>query len=99
MKVTLLFLILYQTKLVIGTPATTSNNFSVTIVGNTTSTYPEYTLSTIIPTNHSVEELLENNVRPDWFKEALKDIAYYLRAHKFNEYDRRYTRDASTADR
>lgn len=97
MKVTLLFLILYQTKLVIGIPATTSNN--VTIVGNTTSTYAESTLSTIIPTNHSVEELLENNERPDWFKEALKDIAYYLRAHKFNEYDRRYTRDASTADR
>ncbi|KAK5649194.1 hypothetical protein RI129_000223 [Pyrocoelia pectoralis] len=25
-----------------------------------------------------------------WLDDALKDIAYYLRAHKFNEYDRRY---------
>ncbi|KAF2881347.1 hypothetical protein ILUMI_24826 [Ignelater luminosus] len=29
--------------------------------------------------------------------DALKDIAYYLRAHKFNEYDRRYEADAETA--
>lgn len=31
--------------------------------------------------------------------DALKDIAYYLRAHKFNEYDRRYQPDASKAPR
>lgn len=91
MKIALLVLILYQTKSATVSPATISNNFSVTSITITS-------LSTI-PTNHSVEELLEQNERPDWFKEALKDIAYYLRAHKFNEYDRRYTRDASIADR
>lgn len=103
MKITLLLLILYQTKSTTSTPATIPNNSSVTselTVRNTTTTYVESTTSlSSISTNHSVEELLEKNERPDWFKEALKDIAYYLRAHKFNEYDRRYTRDASNADR
>lgn len=31
--------------------------------------------------------------------EALKEIAYYLRAHKFNDYDRRYETDAKGARR
>lgn len=34
-----------------------------------------------------------------WLADALKDIAYYLRAHKFNEYDRRYEPDAKLARR
>lgn len=34
-----------------------------------------------------------------WLDDALKDIAYYLRAHKFNEYDRRYQADATSASR
>ncbi|XP_044258930.1 uncharacterized protein LOC123007610 [Tribolium madens] len=34
-----------------------------------------------------------------WLVDALKDIAYYLRAHKFNEYDRRYEPDAKLARR
>lgn len=32
-------------------------------------------------------------------KDALKGIAYYLRAYKFNEYDRRYETDAEAAPR
>lgn len=31
--------------------------------------------------------------------EALRDIAYYLRGHKFTEYDRRYKKDSSKAPR
>lgn len=34
-----------------------------------------------------------------WITEALKEIAYYLRAHKFNDYDRRYEIDATKAHR
>lgn len=34
-----------------------------------------------------------------WVSEALKEIAYYLRAHKFNDYDRRYETDATKAHR
>ena len=25
-----------------------------------------------------------------WVQEAIKDVGYYLRSHKFNEFDRRY---------
>lgn len=32
-----------------------------------------------------------------WAEEALREIAYYLRAHKFNEYDRRYEKKESFA--
>lgn len=31
------------------------------------------------------------------WQEALRDIAYYLRAHKFTEFDRRYERDPANA--
>ncbi|XP_031342343.1 uncharacterized protein LOC116170241 [Photinus pyralis] len=34
-----------------------------------------------------------------WLDDALKDIAYYLRAHKFNEYDRRYEANPNLAPR
>lgn len=34
-----------------------------------------------------------------WVTEALKEIAYYLRAHKFNDYDRRYETNAARARR
>uniref|UniRef100_A0AAR5Q4Q1 EGF-like domain-containing protein n=2 Tax=Dendroctonus ponderosae TaxID=77166 RepID=A0AAR5Q4Q1_DENPD len=40
---------------------------------------------------HNINEVFESE-HPPWYKDALKDIAYYLRAHKFNEYDRRYNR-------
>lgn len=35
----------------------------------------------------------------EWLPEALQDIAYYLRAHKFKEYDRRYEPNAKHARR
>lgn len=35
----------------------------------------------------------------DPLKETLNDIAYYLRAHKFNEYDRRYEKTAESASK
>lgn len=34
-----------------------------------------------------------------WLEDALKDIAYYLRSHKFNDFDRRYETKAETAVR
>lgn len=34
-----------------------------------------------------------------WVDNALKDIAYYLRAHKFNEYDRRYEQNERQASK
>jgi hypothetical protein len=35
----------------------------------------------------------------EWVKAAVRDIAYCLRAHKFNDYDRRLTRDDNAANR
>ncbi|KAK9718361.1 Calcium-binding EGF domain [Popillia japonica] len=32
-----------------------------------------------------------------WLDDTIKDIAYYLRSHKFNEYDRRYETNAANA--
>uniref|UniRef100_A0A1B6D1Y1 Uncharacterized protein n=1 Tax=Clastoptera arizonana TaxID=38151 RepID=A0A1B6D1Y1_9HEMI len=29
-------------------------------------------------------------VEEDWVNEAVRDVAYYLRSHKFNDFDRRY---------
>lgn len=36
---------------------------------------------------------------PLWVAEALREIAYYLRAHKFNDFDRRYETDPERARR
>lgn len=47
---------------------------------------------------HNINEVFENE-KPPWFKDALKDIAYYLRAHKFNEFDRRYNRHGDNVQR
>lgn len=52
-------------------------------------------------TNSSIP-MRRNITRPksdDPFAESVKDIAYYLRAHKFNEYDRRYETTPSSAPR
>lgn len=51
--------------------------------------------------NSSSSNIIENTTtNQEWFiKDALKDIAYYLRAHKFREYDRRYETDRNTAKR
>lgn len=34
----------------------------------------------------------------EWVKDAVLDVAYYLRAHKFNDFDRRYFKEASSED-
>ncbi|CAG9772560.1 unnamed protein product [Ceutorhynchus assimilis] len=53
----------------------------------------------IIPENPRIDELLPGEEHPYWYNDALKDIAYYLRAHKFNEYDRRYNREGTNVER
>ncbi|XP_057660273.1 uncharacterized protein LOC130896294 isoform X2 [Diorhabda carinulata] len=45
--------------------------------------------STETTTQNDIEQLREN----------IRDIAYYLRSHKFNEYDRRYETDSTNAQR
>jgi hypothetical protein len=35
----------------------------------------------------------------EWMKTAVRDIAFYLRSHKFNDFDRRYHAKDSTAPR
>ncbi|XP_060526923.1 uncharacterized protein LOC132702357 [Cylas formicarius] len=50
-------------------------------------------------TTNNLEEVIRHEQRPWWFKDGIKDIAFYLRSHKFNEYDRRYQTDAKTAPR
>lgn len=37
-----------------------------------------------------VEESLDRTADEEWLHTAVQDIAYYLRAHKFNDFDRRY---------
>jgi len=48
-----------------------------------------------------VEESLDRTDNEDekWLHTAVQDIAYYLRAHKFNDFDRRYHEDEKTAPR
>lgn len=46
-----------------------------------------------------VEEWLDRTSDEEWLKTAVLDIAYYLRAHKFNDFDRRYHEDEVTAAR
>ncbi|KAK4881414.1 hypothetical protein RN001_004733 [Aquatica leii] len=41
----------------------------------------------------------DNITEIPWYIDALKDIAYYLRAYKFNEYDRRYEVKSESAPR
>ncbi|XP_066146533.1 transmembrane cell adhesion receptor mua-3-like isoform X2 [Euwallacea fornicatus] len=46
-----------------------------------------------------IEDMPDKGELPLWYKHAIKEIAYYLRAHKFNEYDRRYNRAEEQAER
>lgn len=46
-----------------------------------------------------VEESLDRTADKEWLHTAVQDIAYYLRAHKFNDFDRRYHEDDKTAPR
>ena len=53
----------------------------------------------------SEEDVEENNATETtgetedlyWVSSAVNDVAYYLRAHKFNDFDRRYYADENTA--
>jgi hypothetical protein len=45
------------------------------------------------------EESLDRTSDEEWLNTAVQDIAYYLRAHKFNDFDRRYHEDEETAPR
>ncbi|XP_066252677.1 transmembrane cell adhesion receptor mua-3-like [Euwallacea similis] len=47
----------------------------------------------------TIEDTPDKGELPLWYKHAIKEIAYYLRAHKFNEYDRRYNRAEEQAER
>lgn len=73
-----------------------TDSFSVEnlIVGNTT--YSD-NVSWSIPEETFISNITEspfdNNttaINLSWLTNAIRDVAYYLRAHKFNEYDRRY---------
>jgi hypothetical protein len=46
-----------------------------------------------------VEESLDITAEEEWLHTAMQDIAYYLRAHKFNDFDRRYHVDENMAPR
>ena len=45
------------------------------------------------------EESLVRTADEEWLYTAVQDVAYYLRAHKFNDFDRRYHEDEKTAPR
>jgi hypothetical protein len=45
------------------------------------------------------EESLDRTTDEEWLHTAVQDIAYYLRAHKFNDFDRRYNEDENAAPR
>lgn len=53
-------------------------------------------------TTQENSSVTKSHIRPEQrnlLLENLRDIAYYLRAHKFNEYDRRYEKNPEMAPR
>lgn len=58
-----------------------------------TATDPELDTTTLLFSSN------ETNVSTNDIKDSIRQIAYYLRAHKFNEYDRRYETNESMAPR
>ncbi|PNF29296.1 hypothetical protein B7P43_G08946 [Cryptotermes secundus] len=46
-----------------------------------------------------VDDEKNNMADEDWLNTAVKDIAFYLRAHKFNDFDRRHHLNEDTAPR
>lgn len=88
------------------TDASTPDDFGTVIESdeddNTTTTFEEVTTEEANTTNiNGTKGSTSNESRGQQSstKDALKDIAYYLRAYKFNEYDRRYETNAETAPR
>jgi hypothetical protein len=47
----------------------------------------------------SAEDDMNNISDEEWLRTAVQDIAYYLRAHKFNDFDRRNHLNQDTAPR
>jgi hypothetical protein len=47
----------------------------------------------------TVAEELDRTTEEEWMNRAVQDIAYYLRAHKFNDFDRRYHENEDIAPR
>lgn len=73
--------------------ASTSRRAASTLSARDQQSSTTATLSSHTAPNHN------SSTTPPWLKDALKDIAYYLRAHKFNEYDRRYETQSEKAPR
>jgi hypothetical protein len=46
-----------------------------------------------------VDDEMNKALDEEWLNTAVKDIAYYLRAHKFNDFDRRHHLNEDTAPR
>jgi hypothetical protein len=46
-----------------------------------------------------VDDEINKALDEEWLKTAVQDIAYYLRAHKFNDFDRRHHLNEDTAPR
>lgn len=69
----------------------TSDDISVGHANNTTQTNLT-TMSQQTGHENSTETENPEDVDLEWLNDAIRDVAYYLRAYKFNEYDRRYIR-------
>lgn len=37
----------------------------------------------------NVDNIMDLETKEDWINEAILDVAFYLRLHKFNDFDRR----------
>ncbi|XP_023311572.1 uncharacterized protein LOC111692090 [Anoplophora glabripennis] len=90
----------------LSTDTSTSEDFATIIESdvdiNTNTTYQEAVSKADNVTNVNGTKRIttkEPYKQPFSMKHALRDIAYYLRAYKFNEYDRRYETNAETAPR
>ncbi|XP_030762009.1 uncharacterized protein LOC115886845 [Sitophilus oryzae] len=72
-------------------------NLTTRLVNITATVSTTVTSSTLKRKHFSSKTTTE--ARPEWLGDAIKDIAYYLRSHKFNEYDRRYYKNGTNAPR
>ncbi|KAJ8950567.1 hypothetical protein NQ318_015700 [Aromia moschata] len=73
-----------------NSPSNSGQNFTSTEDKETTS-------KNVTNMEHIVTTMSTPTTRKVLKEDAIKDIAYYLRAHKFNEYDRRYETNGDTA--
>lgn len=75
-------------------------SFTVIALCNLIPFISSLTSHSLVPTKPIVNS---TTAKPDdalrWMEEALRNVAYYLRAHKFNDFDRRYETKPATASR